>query len=303
MKKVIFDRSSISGQVDLLKSSNILSCSDNDKIRIYCTPQLIDETYAHFINGATIAREEMHFLAGVFCKKIIDEPAEIFNKEIKEGRRDKNYIFCNKDKTNSIVLGVIDKLIKANTTPVQYDVFLREYKERADRRERFRKQIIKKRDSFFMDLKHQGKKLTVANRQSIRTELFSDYLIRQGEILIDVYFSDSLKKNEIKNAYKRNPEKYEYFHFFNNSFMETLYYYITNHHEVDANTQPDLEQLLYMKNLDILVTEEKGYLKDIFGILYKNTGKQIMCMNEFVSFLKTINGYSNSSKSLDARMG
>jgi len=74
-------------------------------------------------------------------------------------------------------------------------------------------------------------------------------------------------------------------------FGYSLIFLAQNDHQlkIDKNDRNDAEHLSFLLFADILVSDDEKYMKKAFDLLYKGTNKRILKLDQFLSFIDSIN--------------
>lgn len=93
----------------------------------------------------------------------------------------------------------------------------------------------------------------------------------------------------LTSIWKRNPERYPYLTQFavNIAFKETHFMTQPNA-PVDINAQADLDIMTHLLRADVLVTNEKGFMRSAFDYLWRPQKKVVFTSTEFAEFLGKI---------------
>ena len=93
-------------------------------------------------------------------------------------------------------------------------------------------------------------------------------------------------KDKIVSDWKKNNSKYPF-----TTLWIKAYLYARYHAAVELNTpidkkpQNDFEQVVLCKDIDIFISNDRRFLKDVFLELYRGTKKQLMGTEEFVALI------------------
>ena len=264
--KIILDRSIFHSNFKKLQQSNIKKFVDANIISVYFTTAFWEETLRLAAQDKSKLKEQLLFL---FC---IDKgnwfrPIEnIIDFEIKQTKPlpDNYYMFSAEE----IVLKQKDFLDiahgKIDITPAIAD-----YKNNVWLKMNKRRCIIK----------NYCKK----NKQSYHD--FDDFCNKEKK-----YFLNQIKsKHNISNNLE-DLSKYPLTESYLKAYMACYYIPLNNKKMgADRNNRMDAEQLAFLKFSDIMVSEDKKFMKEAFSLLYGNTKKQFLTCDEFMKLIQNIN--------------
>ncbi len=110
-------------------------------------------------------------------------------------------------------------------------------------------------------------------------------LVRTGRQLLPAITNMS-RPGPILDQWCRNPSSYPYATTFVRDMLYAGYYAMTYPNApLDLNAQADLNLLSYMNHSQILVTNERGFLRTAFQDLWAAKRKRVMSCSEFISYL------------------
>ena len=102
---------------------------------------------------------------------------------------------------------------------------------------------------------------------------------KSAKIFLESRFNAS---NEIIDMFMAHPEKYPYCLGLIKGRLFINYYAACKHNApLDKNDREDFEYLLYLKNADILVSDDRGFLKEAFDCLYGKK-KKLFTLDDFI---------------------
>jgi hypothetical protein len=118
---------------------------------------------------------------------------------------------------------------------------------------------------------------------------FKEFLLRE----IDKTGSEFIKvlvkccnPGEVANRWSRDKDAYPYFTTFVTNMIYMAYYSATRPNDgIDLNAQADLDLMTHLLHADVLVSNEKGFLRSAFEDLWRPKGRVIFTSEEFVDFI------------------
>ena len=111
---------------------------------------------------------------------------------------------------------------------------------------------------------------------SLQAYPFSEYrrteFNRNGRSLMRLV--DEGRSSELGDLWEANPEQYPYYTAFVEGFVYSQYYAAIEHNKpLDRNAQADFEQLAYLTWADIVVSDDEGFFRSAFDVVWKPRGK------------------------------
>lgn len=93
----------------------------------------------------------------------------------------------------------------------------------------------------------------------------------------------------VLSSWLRNPERYPYFtQFAVNVAFKEVHFMLQPSAPVDVNAQADLDIMTHLLQADVLVTNEKGFMRSAFDFLWRPKRKVVFTSAEFADFLRKI---------------
>jgi hypothetical protein len=93
-------------------------------------------------------------------------------------------------------------------------------------------------------------------------------------------------KTAVADRWARNKSFYPYFTEFVYDMLYIAYYAMTKPNAaIDLNAQADLNVMAHLLHAEVLVSNEKGFLRTAFDEIWKPRGKVLMTGPEFLQYL------------------
>lgn len=282
---LILDRSSLHGEnFDLLKASSLLSKVRRKCIIIHHTPIFIEETLAFCENPQhwDTAKIQLPFITEMCngCWFQLRDP--LWHQELVEDRGPKVNPFLAPSERARIEAEM--RRITVNPqNPELRDALDARHAERLKRdaqgsifRE-IREEIAqKKRDR--PQLKQQGKP-SLQGFLSTETAFF-------GTKIIDGLIPSKYKR-VVRDRWTRNKARYPYFTNFVQGLLYAGYHAMLETNErIDPNAQADIEQLSYLHDADIIVSNDVSFQQSAFRELWKPKGKVFFTTEQFLDYIR-----------------
>lgn len=121
---------------------------------------------------------------------------------------------------------------------------------------------------------------------------FSDWFINENivpsaEVLINKHLETTEDKNKIFEKWKTNPNRFPYFtNYCKGMAYSLLYPFKYPNQKIDTNALIDIDQLTYLHSMDLIVSNDKSFMKSAFEFFYRNSDKAYFSTLEFLDFLK-----------------
>jgi hypothetical protein len=111
--------------------------------------------------------------------------------------------------------------------------------------------------------------------------------IRWGNELMDKV--DETRAGALRSQWSQNPDRYPFYRSFAEGIAYFGYYSGVLHSEaIDANSQPDFEQLSFLNGADAIVSDDERFMKRAFDDLWKPRGKALYSSTEFISLIERL---------------
>lgn len=93
----------------------------------------------------------------------------------------------------------------------------------------------------------------------------------------------------LSSLWLRDPDRYRYVtQAIKNAMFMRTYAVVNKSAAIDTNAQADLDVMTYLLSADILVTNEKGFMKSAFEVMWYPQGKVLFNLDEFIGFLNKL---------------
>jgi hypothetical protein len=268
MERIIFDRSIFHGaKFQRLKSSGIASGVRAGQYKVLLTPMFIEETLAHAINNPTEFSDHWTFIASLVGHKWFKLAEEIVAIELGDSIRGKNYFLQPKVRQRRAIR-IVKDLMDRKLTDDQLKEPLLEVKRNMESRKEFRR-----------------------NRLELRQT------IRPGEYELDSYFNSNVEwfiekglmphhKNSANylNTWRTKREQCVFTQQFIKAWFATILLPVRDHQlRIDTNDRPDAEQLAFLIWADTIVSDDKRFMRKAFDLLYANSQKKCLTLEQFLA--------------------
>jgi hypothetical protein len=285
--KILLDRSIFHEEgFRKLKQSKILDLSRLNILSIYGNPQLFDETLRlWFSDKKSLMIEHLNFIYSVTNGRYFDERQDIWKKELDFINRQNKYYFMERNEEMTLKKNIRDILQgKGGYSKEQEDQLEKWLNQKIEKSTNTREILKKMRTHVSDELEKQNKK-----RKDIK-ETLDDYFSKvsdwTGEEILKSILPEILKNTHLVEKWKANKTQYPYFTAWLKSFLFISYQAMSDASaRIDLNADGDINQVSIMLDIDILVSDEKHFMKDVFDQLFKNTPKKYMNSEEFIYFI------------------
>lgn len=275
--KLILDRSVFHGErfKDMAKRLRLLQ--SKSVISVYATPMLLKETVGLLLKDkrADEAREHLQFILGIPQGKWFGCNFKIFQHELGLMPLRKRYQFLS-SKTERLWRQDIKGYIMGLTPNINNSI------SRDVQENQMRKYNTREIGKYFRSKRPLG--LKSVNREKIPEiweELRNIKLDSFGEGFINYhrYPMWYLKWIALKR-WRKNRGRCVYFTDWITGLLYIHFYAMCYSGEIDRNAQADVQNLLYLRDTDGIISEDKRFMKKAWEDLYKPQGKQYLTINE-----------------------
>lgn len=279
--------------------NNILKLVDSNKITFYL-PDIV-----FFENFIPLAKKNYQKLVKLldycftYCKKVFLPLQQIIEQEIKNPYEN-NYSYFyeanfieqfKNDYTNSHVCWNMEKhqqdknIIKDNYNKINHFILCN--KEQIDK--------IQKKDDFSNFAQTIIKKYNLYEYSAIISNkvkgLSPKANAKEMYCVLVTYFLTEIMSKSFDTNYERLKtlfRKDNYFWIYYNTCFSTLTSPINKKNFHKDKTYLDNIYITYMKDLDILLSNDKKYMKDNFNTVYENSDKCILNFNDFMDYITNL---------------
>ncbi len=268
MQRILFDRSIFHGtKFQQLKASGIADDVKSRKYKVFLTPMFVEETLMHALNNVSEFKDHWDFVVSLIGQRWFKLAEEIVAIELGGRITGANYYLRPKEQTRRVMRNVKD-LVLGNLPEEELKKALSEI----ERNEKIRKQFR-------------------------RTRLALREKIRPGEYDLDSYFETHVEwyiENGLM-AHRGNSENYlanwrasrqqcVFMQQFVKAWFATVLLPLRDHQlKVDTNDRSDAEQLAFLTWADAMVSDDTRFMKEAFNLLYPNSQKTLLTLEQFLS--------------------
>ena len=285
MLKILFDRNVFNrGRYEKLRNSNLLALSTQYTLLIPYNEILFLETADYALSpegNYEKMREHLLYLLMISNGRWFNGTDEIIRKELEGNANEKYPYYYTPIKEQRRRIKNIKMNMKLNKFSTE-DEIEEARNKMIEFRNQFRKGVMDFRNTVFDDHEYLKKVKT----DSYTFDDFYEENLADGELdSIIRLFTD--KKVFSQKLYNKQ-EKYPYFWLFVKGCLFMYYQRLKlNRKSIDFNDRFDLEQLVFMKDLDIMVSNESGFMRGTFNVMYGDT-KRYLGLEEFLDVLNSL---------------
>ena len=283
---LLLDRSALTTQSRFEKLKNALTGVVPSVAEVLVTPRLLSETLAlwHLNQRSTEAREHLQFILRIGNPRWFDEPVEIAKLELcAHTLPDKYYFLSSADQRiwKQNIHGVIAGGTARPEVMERVNVGVQKEKERATK---LRKIGVRIRDDVSHQFKatSQGKKLSEVDVKGAWDSIQQAHLDRFGEgLIIRKHIYQAGRRSLALNRWANERGRCPYFTSWAKGLLYLQFYAARYPNlKIDEHGQADIEHLIYLEHADVLVSEEKTFLRQAFLDLYERQGKRYWTLDE-----------------------
>ena len=260
--RVLLDNSILTTEnIILLKKSKLLDLSKKHSIKIYGNPILLDEIYNLWSLGRkTEMKKYLEYILEISNERWFRDTEGMLRLELENKNLTNKYFFYNNSEKMRIENQIKYLLISEQLT-----------KEDEQEIKRIKDEIELRKSNFngCCSLLRNQKKVNL--KQLNFNDFYSQYSDYCGEELLSRQLNIS-KENSIINNWKKNKNNFPYSDLWVKGIMYIIFYaYVECNKMLDKNANFDINQLIFLKDLDVVVSEEQRFLKSACNALYGNT--------------------------------
>jgi len=270
--KVLLDNSIFSPEsIKLLKNSKLADLSRRRIVKIYGNPVLLDEIYNLWPIGRKMEMKEyLEYILGVTNERWFRGIDDIIALELRGKQLANRYFFYTSAQKNFYVNQITRLLISEQLSRDEENEL-----EGINQGIEFKKTNIHEVCSSLRNLKRTN-------------ENFDNFFAESSDNYGEELFSRQLKidKSDILiNNWKQSKDNFPFSTLWIKGIMYITYYARRESNKrLDRNANSDINQIIYLRGLDAIVSEEKYFLKSACNQLY-GSAKQFLNLKEFLVHL------------------
>ena len=284
--KIIFDRSAFHGaNFDLLQQSQLLRLSKTYAISIYHTPVFLEETISLYLlekNRGELERQ-LTFIFEICNGRWFRRRSDLWIKELVEEQDLKARSLMPNSERHEIEQNILHYLLDKNLDAkdlekVQVEKHVQKLKSIDNRRI-----FVEIRDRF-------ASEYSIDKKQGLNEKEFTEWFVKEhllilGESLIHRYLETDVNKDKIFLKWKKNPNRYPYFtNYCKGTAYSLVFPVIYPNKKIDTNALIDVDHLCHLHSMDLIVSNDNGFMNNAFDYIYQNSGKSYYSTIKFVEF-------------------
>jgi len=264
-------------------SSNVLyRLKRKGIIQVYISPMLLEESFRLMLNDKALseAKKRLQFILDISSERWFEDVFEIFKTELSSPFRRKSYQFLQSE-SEQILKDNIRIFLKGGTLS-EDDIHkvrfsLAENKKKADS---FRNIGRDMRITVAEGVKRLGKK-----HKDI-SETWEDFKRRA----LNKWGVGLIRRKGCYNKifqvfavlmWLKNKDKCPYFYDWAQGMLYTTYYNMKYPDmKIDENAQADIQHLVFLREVDAIVSEEKKFMRKVWQDIYEPLGKKYFNISE-----------------------
>lgn len=280
MKKVILDKSIFHGdKFARIKKSNLLELCNTRSLLILGNPILIEETLNLYNKNSNLFRNHISLILSIINDKWFRQLPEIIADELEGKINSKLDIYESSEEVCDIKINIYKSLIMDNLDIYQKVAVKMVLDFKKYHYNRMREML----SSIRRDI------IAILRSKTINGKKFPDYneycllhLEDQAWQLISKKIASRLDKAAIFESWKRAPLKFPYFTLWAKAMLYLPYHAAVKHNtSIDKNAQSDIDEIVYMNDADILVSDDMRFMRDIFQEFWGGR-KTIYSLDDFL---------------------
>ena len=268
-KRILFDRSAFHGtQFDLLLNSPLLELSKQRRISIYHSPILIEETTQMYLKQKNRGelRRQLPFIFEICQERWLNERTQIWIKELVEDAGERGSIFLPDGKRRQIEGNLSRMVFQDDVDAAMFEEAIRGVDDNRAKAAKIKESAVRMREEISRQLKEH--RLSRKNIKQTAGEYVNAVLDDTGVEIIKKHLPVS-NTLEISEKWKCKKERYPYFTHFARGLLYSGYYAMAYPNEaIDDNALTDISLLCYAHGMDLMVSNEEGFMKKAFDFMF-----------------------------------
>lgn len=283
--RILLDRSACSGpQFQKLKMALLTTVPRFGEVLV--TPMLLAETLGlwHSNPRSPEAGEHLRFILEIGSGRWFEDPFSIFKMELcAHTLPDRHYLLPkpSQDIWEQNIRAVIAGGAARPGMLQRVNAGVQKERERAAK---LRKIGVKIRNEVARQFRtiNPGKKLSDVDVKEAWASMLQTQLNRFGEgLIVRKRLYQAGRKSDALRTWGNTKDRCPYFTNWVKGLLYTQFYaaYYSNS-KIDEHSQADIQHLIYLEHADVLVSEEKAFMRQAFMDLYQESGKQYWTLDE-----------------------
>lgn len=271
--RVLFDRSIFHKEsFGILRKSSLAKTVSADKIRLLYTPLFIEETLQYGLKDQSRFKEQWRFITSLNNARWFKYTNEIIALELGGHISGRKYYLQP--------MARIQKSINDAPEVMSGTVLPEIFSAASDE--------MKRNDTIRHLLRQE--RITLRKSHPLQNFDFEWLFEKQAEW----YIQNGLMKwhsgsQGYLNVWRKNRVKCRFTESHIRATLAILFLPIVDHQlKIDINDKSDAEQLAFLEWGDIFVSNDKKFVQDAFNLLYGNSSKRLMTLNDFLLFVEKV---------------
>ncbi|MBN1408294.1 MAG: hypothetical protein JW956_10915 [Calditrichaceae bacterium] len=282
---VTFDRSAFHGDnFDKLVKSKLRVLSKYKRLLVYHTPTFLEETISLYQTKRSILEKQVHFLFNICNAKWFKRRSELWIDELVSQYPEKKKCYISEMDRKRIEENIQYYLLRDKFDPKALSTVMSEKQNEYKKSLAHKELYIEIRELFASDFAEDRKK---GLNQHIYFNIYlADHFDIMGEHLIKKHLEIITDKSIIYNKWIHNKSDYPYFTKYVEGSIYSLFFpFAEPNMKLDKNAMTDIELISFLKNIDILVSNDQKFMKKAFEQLYHDMGKLYLSTDEFIEYM------------------
>ncbi len=268
---------------DFDRASNVLRrLRAQNVIKVYISPMLIDESCRLIFHNTASndLRKRLEFILGISSERWLDDNFDIFKSELSLLPRRKDYQLLRPELEKALK-DKLQKIIQGASFDADSEQRLRQGLESNERKAvNLRAQGIELRKLLSENLAHLGKKHKdiTENWQGVRAKTLTQWgidLIRRKDAYSMVFQMPAtliwLMKRSKCPFFCDWAQGMLYSGFYNMKYPNL---------GIDENAQADIQHLIFLREVDAIISNETGFMRKAWEDIYAPLGKKYLSISE-----------------------
>ncbi len=229
----------------------------------------VEETLRLALANKSIFREHWNFLRSINTNKWFKTAEEIVSLELGDKFDEAYYYLRNKSEIQAIFEGV-QTFLNGSFSVKEWQQTLTEIERDSETATQFRKMRL--------ELRRLHKPSTSDFNQYYNRNI--DWFIQDG------LMRDHLGSEDYLRNWKSNKHLYKFTKSYSRAWFATVFLPMIKHDlKVSTNDRSDAAQLAFLVWTDIMVSDDTKFMKSCFELLYGGSGKRLMPLPKFITFV------------------
>lgn len=283
--RILLDRSACSGP-KFQKLKGVLSSTIPRFGEVLVTPMLLAETIGlwHSNPKSSEAGAHLQFILEIGSRRWLNDPFSIFKMELCAHTLPDRYYLLPESSQRIWEQNIRAVIAGGTTRPGVLEKVNAGVQKERERAAKLRKIGVNIRHEIAQQFKaiNPSKKPSDVDAKEAWTSMLRAQLDRFGEgLIVRKHLYQAGRRSVALRTWSNTKDHCPYFTNWVKGLLYVQFYAaFYSNSKIDEHSQADIQHLIYLEHADVLVSEEKAFMRQAFMDLYQESGKQYWTLDE-----------------------